>query len=134
MIEVAMDDKSCNLLESCGTPEAPFCPLQEISLKNAVWYGDEPVCKAEQFQNLSWIKKQKVISDLGLDAEDGFFTIKMLNALKIIGKNLKGADPNDPRAETKWLEEHEPRPRQKHAKAKKVLKNKIKKPSRKRLF
>ena len=75
-----LDDRRCNLLEPCSTPEAPLCPLQEISLKTAIWYGDEPVCEGENFQNISWIKKQRLIIELGLKADDGFFTVKMLNA------------------------------------------------------
>lgn len=103
------DDRLCNLLEPCSTPEAPLCPLQEISLKTALWYGDEPICEGENFQNIYWIKKQKQISELGLKADDGFFTVRMLSALRAVGKNLKGADPDDVRAEIKWLKQHQER-------------------------
>jgi hypothetical protein len=101
-----LDDRLCNLLEPCGTPEAPLCPLQEISLKTAIWYGDEPICEGENFQNIPWIKKQKLIAELGIKADRGFFTVKMLNALRSVGKNLKGADPDEARAELKWLKEY----------------------------
>ncbi len=99
-----MHDKLCNLLEACEAPEAPLCPLQEVTLKNGIWYGDEPICRSELFKNLPWIKKQKMIAGLRLKADDGFFTVKMLNSLRIINKGLKGADPADDKAERKWLE------------------------------
>ena len=102
-----LNDRFCNLLESCGTPEAPLCPLQEPFLKTTIWYGDEQICQSENFQNVSWVKKQKMISELGLTAEDGFFTIRMLNTLRAISKNITGANPDDPNAETKWLKQHE---------------------------
>ena len=99
-------DRVCNLLEPCMTPEAPLCPLQETTIKNGIWYGDEPICQAQMFENLPWIKKQKAIAALKLKADDGFFTVKMLNALKTIEPGIKGADPADDNAETSWLEEH----------------------------
>ena len=129
-----MDDRLCNLMEPCATPEAPLCPLQEFTLKSAVWYGDEPVCQAEKFQNLPWIKKQKLIADLKLKADDGFFTLKMLNFIKVVGKNLKGADPSDKRAEANWFKDHTSSPRPKPAKPKKRLKKGPIVPRRKRMF
>jgi hypothetical protein len=80
--------------------------LQEISLKTAIWYCDEPICEGENFQNIPWIKKQKLIAELGLKADRGFFTVKMLRVLRSVGKNLKGADPDEARAELKWLKEY----------------------------
>jgi hypothetical protein len=102
---LSANDKLCNLLDSCVTPEAPLCPLQELSLKTAIWYGDEPICQSDNFQHLSWIKKQKIIADLGLTADDGFFTVRMLNSLRTIGRNLVGADPSETSSEAKWFKE-----------------------------
>ena len=127
-----LNDRFCNLLESCGTPEAPLCPLQEPFLKTAVWYGDEPICQSENFQNVSWIKKQKMISELGLTAEDGFFTVGMLKILRTISQNIKGANPDDANAETKWLKQHEIKLKSKRVK-KAESKNSIK-PISARLF
>ena len=110
-----MHDKLCNLLEACETPEAPLCPLQEISLKNGIWYGDEPVCQNQMFQNLAWIRKQRLITDLGLTADDGFFTVRMLNSLRVIPRNLKGANPEDANAEIKWLLKRKTNPTGEHS-------------------
>ena len=97
------DDKLCTLLDACGTPEAPLCPMQEITLKSGIWYGDEPVCSSEMFQELGWIKKQRCIAALKLKADDGFFTVKMLNALRVISPGIKGADPDSDDPENEWL-------------------------------
>ncbi len=103
----ANDDKLCTLIDACGTPEAPLCPLQQISLKNGIWYPDEPVCSSQMFQNLSWLKKQKSIAEKKLKADDGFFTVRMLNALRTIPPNIKGADPDSDDPEEEWLKSRE---------------------------
>jgi hypothetical protein len=100
---MANDDKICTLLESCGTPEAPLCPMQEVTLKRGIWYGDEPVCSSETFQELGWIKKQRCIAAMKLKADDGFFTVRMLNALSVVSPGIKGADPDSDDPEKEWL-------------------------------
>jgi hypothetical protein len=92
----------CSLFETC---EAPLCPLQESSTKHGVWYADETICRARRFQSLPWVKKQKRIAKLRLTAEDGFFTVKMLNSLDRITKSLKGADPDNFDSERQWLKQ-----------------------------
>jgi len=113
-------DRFCNLFEPCETPEAPLCPLQEKAQRGAIWYGDEPVCQSELFQNLPWVKKQKSISGLGLKADDGFFTVRMLESLGAISKDTKGADPDDPGSEKIWLNLRQVR----HQKSTKNISNK----------
>lgn len=102
-----MDDKLCNLLEACESPEAPLCPLRENSLAHGIWYSGEPICQAKRFQALPWVKKQVLISNLGLTIDDGFFTVRMLNSLQItaITKKLKGADPRHFDSDSKWLKQ-----------------------------
>jgi hypothetical protein len=142
----ANDDKLCTLLDACGTPEAPLCPLQEITLKKGIWYPDEPVCSSEMFQNLGWLKKQQLIAAMKLKADDGFFTVRMLNALKTIPQKIKGADPDSDDPEEEWLKSRE-RPERKQAANKKAssqktenkavmkpAKNFAKVPRRERLF
>ena len=99
-----MTERLCNLFEECQTSDAPLCPIQENTIKYGIWYPDEPICRAKKFQNLSWIKKQRQIVKLKLSTDDGFFTVRMLNELHSIPQNLKGADPADYNAETKWIE------------------------------
>ena len=100
-----MKERLCNLIEECGSPEAPLCPLQASTLKNGIWYPDEPICQAEVFQDLPWIKKQRQIAELRLTQKHGFFTVRMLEAIHMVTRNLKGADPDDLKAEIKWLNE-----------------------------
>lgn len=100
-----MSTKLCNLFEPCESPEAPLCPLQQESVANGIWYGNEPICRSKKFQELAWIKKQKKIASLKLTEDDGYFTTRMLNCLHTnsITSKLKGADPNSPEPEDEWI-------------------------------
>jgi len=100
-------DRLCNLFEPCESPEAPLCPLRQNTLAHGRWYADEQICKAEKFQKLPWIRRQKRIASLGLTADDGFFTVRMLNSRRAgtVGKHLKGADPDYVVSELRWLEQ-----------------------------
>ena len=100
-----MNERLCNLFEKCQTPEAPLCPIQENTVKHGIWFADEPICRAKQFQTLPWIKKQRLIAKLRLTREDGFFTVRMLDSLRMIPRNLKGANPDDWNAESLWLKQ-----------------------------
>ena len=95
-----MTEENCSKYESCG---APLCPLDPPSLTNGIWYPDEEICKARKFQYLPWIEKQKRIIKHRLTADNGFFTVKMLYSIRAVTKTLKGANPDDPDSETKWL-------------------------------
>jgi hypothetical protein len=50
-----------------------------------------------------WIKKQKKIVKLGLTVYAGFFSVNILEAVQLITKNLRGADPDNINAEKQWL-------------------------------
>jgi hypothetical protein len=123
-----MSEQLCNLFEECKTLNAPLCPIQENTLKNGVWYADEPICKAKRYQDIPWIKKQRQIAALKLTAEDGFFTVRMLNTLKIVPRNIKGANPDDPDSESKWIQAHSPKRTSTHTV------KKPRKPARKREY
>jgi hypothetical protein len=99
-----MNERLCNLFEACESPEAPLCPIQETTVKRGIWYPDEPICQAKQFQDISWIKKQKQIAALRLKTDAGFFTVKMLDDIHVIARNLRGADPDNSDAESKWFD------------------------------
>ena len=92
--------EECRWFDSC---KAPLCPMQENTLKDEVWYPDEKVCCLGKFKTLPWIKKQKKIAKLRLTADDGFFTVKMLEAIYAVTRALKGADSNKLNSEKKWL-------------------------------
>jgi hypothetical protein len=104
-----MNEQLCDLFEECKTLNAPLCPIQQNTINNGIWYADEPICKAKKYQDIPWIKKQKQIAKMGLSAEDGFFTVRMLNALHILPRSLKGADPDDPDSESEWIGERSPK-------------------------
>jgi len=91
---------NCTLFDTC---EAPLCPLDDESLGGGVWYCDEEVCRARKFQRLPWVRRQKRIVKLGLGYDAGFFSVKMLEAIRAVGKGLKGANPDSPGAEERWL-------------------------------
>jgi hypothetical protein len=102
-----MDNKLCNLIEKCETPEAPLCPMLAESLTHGIWYPNEAVCRAQKFQNLPWLKNQRRIASLKLNMDDGYFTIRMLSSLPpaAITIKLKGADPCYPDAEFMWFQQ-----------------------------
>jgi len=100
-----VEKKLCNLFEPCESPEAPICPLLQDSVAHGIWYGNEPVCRSKKFQALPWIKKQRKIASLKLAEDDGYFTVRMLNALHqaAITRKLVGANPGVTDPETEWL-------------------------------
>ncbi len=102
-----MTGELCNLFEICQTLDAPLCPIREDTVKYGIWYGDEPICQAAKFQTLPWIQKQKLLSNLGMTIDDGFFTVRMLNTIRstLINRNLKGASADDRNSELKWLKQ-----------------------------
>jgi hypothetical protein len=104
---IKMNERMCNLLEPCETPEAPLCPIQVNTIKHGVWYPGEPVCKSKRFSYLPWLQKQRKIARLKLNEEAGFFTVRMLEEIHTITKNILGADPDEENAEQKWLTQRE---------------------------
>jgi hypothetical protein len=74
--------------------EAPLCPL-DTGLTKGRWFPDEPLCRANEWQDLSWIKKQREVQRLlHRKSDPGFFTVKMLKVIAIT-PDLKGADPDE---------------------------------------
>ena len=96
-----------NFCAAAPIRRAPLCPLQDNTLLSGCWYPDEDICKARRFQTLDWLKKQKKIVKLGLNADAGYFTVSMLQTLTIMRKGLNGADADDyPASENRWLKDH----------------------------
>jgi hypothetical protein len=102
-----MKERMCNLMEPCETPEAPLCPIQIETIKHGIWYPGEPVCKSKRFSHLPWLEKQRKIARLKLPDDVGFFTVRMFDQIHTITRDIKGADPDEPDAELKWLESKE---------------------------
>jgi hypothetical protein len=123
-----MSDKSCNLFDTCEAAEAPLCPIQESTIKCGIWYPDEPICQASQFQELPWIKKQHQIATFKLKSGAGFFTVRMLDALRLVTAEIRGADPDYPNAEDKWFKERTASTREKGKETKAIKKVSAQKP------
>ncbi len=49
--------KECQVFARCS---APLCPLDKSSLKNGIWYPDEPICKDRE--RPVWVEIQKRIA------------------------------------------------------------------------
>ena len=91
--------KQCDNFQKCN---APLCPLD---LKG-VWYSTEDICTSYKHnKNCDWIKRQRKITKTKVD---GYFTIKMLNRNCIIGKGIKGIDPDKDELlqEQQWMKKH----------------------------
>lgn len=94
--------------------ESPLCPLDATSLEFGIWFGDEAICRAKHYQSLDWVKAQKRIAKLRLGADDGFFNVAMLAAVKQPRPGLKGLNPDmeigqSKNAEKRWIAQKGPR-------------------------
>lgn len=78
-----------NCPEGCS---APIYPEDESSLKNAIWYPDEPICPKRGL-NLSWLKIQKRIARKAKD-KDRYFTFKDFQVLRV--RSPRGHNPDKP--------------------------------------
>jgi hypothetical protein len=100
-----MNDKleKCGVFEKCS---CPVCPMLK-DIVQALWFPTEDICT--KFNN-SYIKQQKKIQKRIQEKNlDSVFTFRMLNKKIIIGKAIKGLDPDTEdmkEAETAWLNKH----------------------------
>lgn len=91
--------EKCIRFEDC---EAPLCPLQPQSVEGGIWYPGEAICRLRRFQRLPWVAKQRGIVKAGAPP-DGFFTVRMLQAIRRVAKGIAGADPDFITSEDAWL-------------------------------
>ena len=96
----------CRKFEGCS---APLCPLQKSSIEKGIWYTDEEICAARNFQSSVLIKKQKLVIKAGASSEK-YFTAEMLEATRQVRKGIEGIDPDLPlekasELEVKWVAE-----------------------------
>ena len=99
-----MKTTECKHFDECG---APICPLDEDSMKDAIWYPDEEICR---YGRLAWVKRQRKISRKARN-KDFYFTYEMLCRNCRITTATEGLDPdktdfNDQQAVKKWLDMH----------------------------
>lgn len=81
--------ENCSGYQGC---EAPLCPLSE-ELEDAVYYLNEPICSAREFQKLHWIKIQRRLRKY--KAKDGgYFTKEMLSNIRRCTPMTKGINPD----------------------------------------
>jgi len=101
-----MAAKDCRRYESCN---APLCPMDEKSLKSAIWYPDDEICRLNEFCNEIWIDRQKRIAKKR--NKNTYYTHSMLQHNCIIGKAISGIDPDCPledieKATESWKKKH----------------------------
>ena len=73
--------------------EALFCPMAMV--ENTSWYPDEAVCDLPEYSKNVIIRNQKNIKKKHPDP-DLYFSYRMLNRKFVIGKGIKGVDPDLP--------------------------------------
>jgi len=88
-----MNKKDCAHFDYC---DAPICPLDESSMKNATWFPDEEICRLQTYGQVPWIRQQKKIARVIGTYEAGCFTVAMLSHRCAIAKGTKGLDPDIP--------------------------------------
>ena len=92
--------KACKNFETCS---APLCPMDTNPAH--IWFPDEEICILKGFASLGWVRKQKLVAKKHGTA-DGFFTIKMLQALRRVVKGVVGANSDTGMgAEEQWLKD-----------------------------
>lgn len=83
-----------SVVESCPSYpvcSAPLCPLDEQSLKNGIWYPDEPICN-NRLQKPEWIRIQRRIARKA-KIRTNYFTLEDLQVIKRV-INPKGHNPD----------------------------------------
>ena len=104
MLLEVMNPTDCHRFDSCS---APICPLLGCS---GIWYPDEEICQAREYNHEPWIRNQKKIARK-VRNKDFYFTKEMLERNCIITTATEGLDPDksdldDERALTDWLRKH----------------------------
>jgi len=92
---------TCKHADTC---KAPLCPLDTTkSDSRRVWYPDEPICIAREYQGVYWIQRQRQIAAVA-GSKKGFFTLRMLKATKVVRDGILGMDPDSLPSERRRLQ------------------------------
>lgn len=79
---------NCKNYDSC---DVPLCPRDNQSCRDDCWFPDEPICPLRR--NVpDWVRTQRKLSRLSGDV--GYFTVRMLEAIRHPSKIRVGADPH----------------------------------------
>ena len=90
--------RDCPNHEGCA---APLCPL-DMNPQH-IWFPNEEICSRADFRMLPWVRMQRKLVRRYI-SPDGFFTVKMLEAITNVHPTLIGADPNaGMNAARQWL-------------------------------
>jgi len=96
-----MGEFPCPKYDGC---DVPLCPLdQPEDLVKHTWYPDEPICSRRKYARLSWIRTQRRIAKLQRGPETGYFTKPMLDVLNRVHKQVRGANPDMEKSESRWF-------------------------------
>ncbi len=83
-----MPSETCPSYEGCS---APLCPLDKNSLKNGLWFPDEPIC-SNLSERTDWIRKQRRVARKAKDTTR-YFTFRDLSKMQRISKP-RGHNPD----------------------------------------
>ena len=92
----------CRHFDECA---AAICPLLQDD--RHIWYPDEDICKRSAFGKEVYIRIQRKIKRRAKSA-DTAYTLKMLKQNCIIGKAIRGINPQlkIPKQEAVWIQNH----------------------------
>lgn len=101
---------------------APICP---VVTEKDVWYVGEEICNSPRHCKIPQVRMQRKIAAKKLS---GYFTWEMLSRGCIVGRGMKGLDPDKDQSEqlAKWFRDHPPK-KEKTEAEKTVLRDRFKK-------
>lgn len=82
----------CNYFHECN---APICPMDKESMREAVWFADEEICRVKEHRKLPWVRNQrKILSRSRKKRVDGAFSTTMLDREMVVRNGISGIDPD----------------------------------------
>jgi len=96
-----MHPSECPSYDQC---KSPLCPLDPNP--GHIWYPDEEVCHMRNPPG--WVRKQRKIARLPQIDPDRYFTIPMLQAIRRVGRGLRGANAEVLSTDKGWLARRQP--------------------------
>ena len=87
-----MENNAANCKSHDGC-KAPLCPLDN-SFNTAVWYPQEDICPARQFNRDTWrINQRKIAKVNSVRKVEGCFTVTALKNIQNVRKGISGINP-----------------------------------------
>jgi len=96
-LDLQIEASDCPHFNEC---DAPLCPL-DVNLEHHIWFPKDTVCRRRAVPE--WVGKQKSIRRLKKIDPDRYFTVRMLDSMQEVTKDVEGISADDPVAESTWL-------------------------------